>query len=327
VRWPSVSARLWSAHVLLCVVATAAASDVASAGRAPRDWAADPAAPLAGITADPTVGMPWSRPVHVHLVDADGAARAQALAHALGCWHIREPGAPALVRMTSSLRPPAGPAVTRIHPSDLPGRDDRALVTALLDPWIGPGCGVDLRVIDGTWAATLPDPGHAELVEVLAILGGATPALPQRLRPAWPTPTTALPPAATWADQAAAMAATWRLSISLGPGLDPTSPAPAVDAHWLLAPTEGVQVGWFHRVLCLDRESPHDRQHPLERRRFAVVPVGHLAAGPADGAALCAAAQATLGDAGHAVLLPYRPALLLAADTDAIHRVLASIDR
>ncbi|GDY14070.1 hypothetical protein LBMAG53_29480 [Planctomycetota bacterium] len=290
-----------------------------------------------------------NQPVRLALVRATPIQVRQALGHALQCWFAKEPepatstGAVRIVgtRFSRQDQLSIGPLETRVLTSDLVGRDDLvAPVRNLLQPWLGAGCGIDFLASDGLWTATLDAAGQAQLVEALTRLAKAEPAVPPLIPMAAPlipaTTANGRPTgtvlAAQWADAVPAIAATWGISVALASDGDASigQPLPAMPLAELPAAIarRGAQAALVHGVLCIGRQVPVDRQHPAERRRFAVLPTWHLRRDQTSQAQLVAAVRLRLtpriSQPGWGVV-DLGGSLLVVADPPTIHECLEAL--
>lgn len=309
-------------------------------------------APLATAT---DLAGDLNKPLHLALVKASPIQVRQALGHALQCWFTTEPepaasGAVRAIGTRFSRQDPLpiGPLKTRVLTSELVGRDDLAApIRSLLQPWLGAGCGLDYLASEGLWTATLDAAGHAQLVEALTRLAKAEPAVPPLIPEAVPLIPAAqlLTPvgtpnsspagpvmAAQWADAVPAIAATWGISVALASDGDApiNQPLPAMPLAELPAAIarRGAKAILIHGVLCIGRQTPGDRQHPAERRRFAVLPTRHLRRDETSQAQVLAAVRLRLASR---IALPgwgivdLGGSLLIVADPPTIHECLETL--
>lgn len=235
-----------------------------------------------------------AQPITVCLRTADPTAVHQALAFSAGVWWADDPAG--AVTLTLNPRPPRGPLRARTHSSGL--RDSPAtetLVRSLTAPWLGAGPGTAHAEVatltyvpeNGLWLATLDIGGQARLVEILALLQLPTPSVPPLV------PDTGTPlgerilsnpvGVLSWNDWVAALATATDLSVSLAPGLPASRSAPALAARTVTEipaalASAGLRSACIHGVWCISGANPpEDREHPVQRRRFGIIPLPHLA--------------------------------------------------
>jgi hypothetical protein len=283
-----------------------------------------------------------SRPLVLHLVNASPAEQLQAIAHALGCWWTRD--ASGAVIFTAASRLPQGRLRYQWTTSGL--RDQRALeplVDRLLAPWLGGDAGLAYQPGDGLWPGTLDDAGHARLVEALSTIELSQPRCPDLVpdpdQPDLEATVTVPIPGGTWGETARELSAVARVSVALGPGLQPGAAGPSLippgDLREVLAQLEhaGARAAFRHGVLCLDAQTIVEREHPASRRRLALLPIGHLLRSELDGELVAtslerAVAPESWNQPGWALayIAPTR-SLLVAADVATIHAVLDALDR
>jgi hypothetical protein len=248
-------------------------------------------------------GVGGARPLFA-LCEASPAGVRQAVAHALDCWWVtaRDGG----VVLLRSRRLPQGPLSVRSLTSSLRNQPAaEALVRRLLDPWLGGEAGVSLLPADGLWTGTLDQAGHARMIEAINLierpLAQVTSLLPDPDAPDLDLPVAGGLRATGWGNLVELLSARCRVSASLSPRLRARSfPVGGLDLRAArlgdLArelSLAGIAGSWRHGVLCLD--DAHDagdgweREHPAQRRRLALVPVGHLVADAVDGDFIVAA--------------------------------------
>ena len=259
-----------SAQVLAPVLRDGAALQDEASRLSGRPWIGEPA-----FAVVPTlVGLSRNTP---------GALR-QAVAFALECWWTDD--GDELVRLTRLPTLPMGSLKVRVLPSQVGHPEAEPLVRTLMLPWLSGLAGLALHPGDGTWAATLDDAGHHQLLTFLTLLERPQAQIP------------ALIPAADQADLRLPLVAppqgdTWPalaedLLRRTGQGLairDPAHlPPPRLTGHpttlgELPGAFAGVRAAWIHGVLCIQANTiPEDAAHPGSTRRFACLPIAHLLA-------------------------------------------------
>ncbi len=274
------------------------------------------------------------RRVWFMLADTQPRSTGQVLAHALGCWWYD-------ATLTRARRVPAGSLSVRAYaplPQHMPGSE--ALLSQLLDPWLGGDGALALDTLTGGWSATTTPAGHAHLETLLSALADPGPRAPHLL----PTSTIALnqplssPPAGNdlfaWS---LALARGLGCNLSLSPDVDPQGAAPTLPARTAGEALQhlanaGHVAAYIQDTLCIGGTLVRDRQHPAARTAVAVLPVGHLSRDPADLAQLVAALKLRVAPwawtqpGWDLVVVPGRQALLVVADGETIHAGMSALE-
>ena len=300
-----------------------------------------------------------AKPITVCLRAAEPAAVRQALAFSVGVWWAED--AAGGVSLTSDARPPRGPLRARTHSSGLRNTPaTEKLVRELAAPWLGAGPGFgptgdrqELATLtyvpeNGLWLATLDANGQARLVEILTLLQLPTPNVP----PLVPDPGTPLGDqllsnpigVMPWSDWVTALASATGHSVSLAPGIAGVRAAPEIRARTIAEipaalAIAGIRSACIQGVWSLSSTGvPDDREHPVQRLRYGIIPLPHLAADDAAGQRLAAnlrthvVPDAWTRPGWDLAWLPtiagIAPAkgLLIAADPGTIHAVMDACD-
>jgi hypothetical protein len=280
------------------------------------------------------------------LADAGTASCRQALAFALDCWWADGPAGQ--ITLLTGRHLPQGPLQVQSLGSTLRRQSEvLPLVERLMVPWLGGDAGISLLPSDGLWTATLDGEGQRRLLELLTLLERPAPQVSSHVPDAaQPDPrrfTTAPLRATSWVALMEGIGRVSGISLSLSPLLrlrvfpaggielerQPLgSLVQALQAH-------GVTATWCRGVLCLGEagRAPElvEREHPGQRRRLAVIPIGHLVSGPFDGELVATALRTrvapawwTQPGAGLVHIERFR-ALLVAADPATQQAVLAAL--
>ena len=295
------------------------------------------------------------QPITLCLRAADAAAVRQAVAFSVGVWWAEDPAGGTTLTLTAT--PPRGPLRARTHSSGLRNTPaTETLVRELTAPWLGIGpdkTRTDIATLtytpeSGLWIATMDANGQARLVEVLALLQLPVPHVP----PLIPDTGTPLGDQALrnaigvlpWNDWITALATATDLSVSLAPDLAQKRAAPAITARTIAEvpatlAAAGIRCTCIQGVWCLSTATiPDDREHPVQRLRYGIIPLPHLAADDTAGQRLAANLRThVVPDAWNRpgwnlTWLPTIPGiapakgLLIAGDPQAIHAVLDACD-
>lgn len=280
------------------------------------------------------------------LVNAGPNACRQAVAFALDCWWVRD--ADGGIVLSTNDRLPHGTVEVRTLTSTLRRQPHlQALAERLLAPWLGGPAGLSYLPSEGMWSATLDSEGHRRLVEFLslcerpaaqAVSRVADPATPD-LRAmtgnelsvrSWPTLVEGLAKALQ-----APVALSPRVRLRTFPVDGVRLPSQTVGQVADSLRAQGISATWCQGVLCLGELSlPSERvarQHPAQRRRLAMIPIGHLLSNPVDGELVAATVRRHIAPTWWAMpgsgleFLTESGFLLVAADVDTQQAVLDAV--
>jgi hypothetical protein len=307
-------------------------------------------ADLSGVPQSLDAGMAASdgrRRICVELRHAALATERQAMACALGCWWLRPDGPQEAVVFTRAVVLPEGQVQARWTPSSLIDRPELPdVVRSLLAPWLGPGAGIAYERDSGSWPATLDRPGQARLVQLLALLerphACCPDAMPDPEQPDLRRDLASPVTAGSWEQLARGLSEAADISVALGPGLALGGACPDALPQGSISSTlralraSGVHAEVRHGVICLDRASIGNCEHPASSRQLAIIPIAHLARSAAEGSRIAAAVRQVVTPEAWALpgwglhFIPATKALLAAADPEHLHAVLdalATIDQ
>ncbi len=285
------------------------------------------------------------------LVEASPAGCRQALGFALDCWWAD--GADGGVALLTGGRLPQGNLSVRTIGSTLLQQPAlRPLVERLMAPWLGGQTGLSYLPSEGQWTATLDDRGHQRLVELLSLCERPTAQALSRVGdadlPDQRRPIIAGSTLHSWPALVEGLSVAMQASVALAPRLRQRAfPGGGIKLRpqdlgqlVMLLREHGIGAQWCHGVLCLGeatRPGPlYDREHPAQRRRLAVIPIGHLLTTLVDGDLIITAlrrrvAQVWWEQPGAGIeFLAGSGTLLVAADADTQQLVLdatSAIDR
>lgn len=239
----------------------------------------------------------------LRLVNAGPASCRQALAYALDCWWAR--GIDGSIVLTANDRLPRGQLDVRTLTSTL--RRQAALqpmIEHFLAPWLGGQAGLSYLPAEGLWTATLDSDGHSRLIELLSLcerpLAQAIGRIADPAAPDLRRSTTVEWSARTWPALVDGLGEALQTSVALSARLRlrafpvdvfkfPKMPMGELVGRLRAS---GIAASWSHGVLCLGElsqgASQRDREHPAQRRRMALIPIGHLVTPTVDGGLIAA---------------------------------------
>lgn len=280
------------------------------------------------------------------LINASPSTCRQAVAFALDTWWAM--GLDGTIVLQTSAIPPRGALSARTMTSTL--RRQPALVPIaehLLAPWLGGQAGLSYLPNEGQWSASLDEDGHRRLVEFLSLCERPASQAASRLADA-DTPDqrrllSAEISVRSWPALVTELAQATQTSVALSPRLRlRTFPTDGVKIPQVtlaqLSETlrqHGIAARWCRGVLCLGENSVTQartlKEHPAQRRRLALIPIGHLLTTAVDGDLIVTALRRhvaqgwwELPGAGIAYLTTTN-ALLVAGDVDSQHSVLDAL--
>jgi len=232
------------------------------------------------------------------LINASPSTCRQAVAFALDCWWAL--GLDGTIALQASATPPRGTMSARTLSSTL--RRQPALVPLaerLLAPWLGGQAGLSYLPNEGMWSATLDENGHRQLVEFLSLCERPASQAASRVADAdTPDQRRVLGSeisARSWSTLVTDLAQATTASVAISPRLRlRTFPADGVKLPRMTIAhlgdalrLHGIAARWCRGVLCLSETSmPPARmlkEHPAQRRRLALIPIGHLLTSALDG--------------------------------------------
>ncbi len=285
------------------------------------------------------------------LHEASRSSCRQALAFALDCWWTTSVDAfQNKIVLTNKEQMPQGDlSVRTINSTLLRHLTAQSIAEKFLKPWIHGHAGVSFLPTDGLWSATLDEAGHRRLIEILSLLE----------RPQ-PTASTLVPSvdiidsrrqltapiqASSWQTLVNGLSQSGRISVALSPRLRlRVFPAQNILIDKMTFAelekkllTYDMSVFWQHGVLCLGEAryvaENADREHPAERRRLALVPIGHIISDPLDGELIVATIQKKISprwwqhDCAGIRYITASQSLLIAADLPTQHAILRAISQ
>lgn len=285
------------------------------------------------------------------LFNASPAGCRQALCFALDCWWAD--GTDGTIALLTGAQLPRGVLSVRSISSTLQHQSPvLPLVERLMAPWLGGQAGVSYLPSEGQWTATLDDHGHQHLVEILSLCERPTARASSRVAdadlPDLRRLTTSELSVQSWPALVEGLTATMQASVALAPRLRlRTFPGEGVklrqQSRAEVVETlrhHGIVARWSHGVLCLGDNTRAaalcDREHPAQRRRLALIPIGHLLSTAVDGELIITAIRrrvspAWWGLSGAGIeFLSGSGTLLVASDLDTQQAVLdavSAIDR
>jgi hypothetical protein len=280
------------------------------------------------------------------LREAGPAACRQALGCALDCWWA-DAGDGTIALQTGAQLPRMAVTVRTVSSTLLDQPLLPPLVDRLMTPWLGGEAGISYLPNDGRWTASLDERGHQQLVEILSLCERpSAQALSRVTDPDLPDPRRVITSEQTWRTWPALVDGLGTAilgSVALSPRLR-LHPFPAQGVRVRQLPLgqlpealrdQGVPARWSHGVLCLGplagAEATLEREHPAQRRKLALIPIGHLLSAAVDGELIVTALKRRvcpgwwqLPGAG-LEFLSGTGALLVAGDADVQHAVLAAL--
>jgi hypothetical protein len=236
--------------------------------------------------------------VSLSLVNASPSTCHQAVAFALDTWWAM--GLDGTIVLQTSAIPPRGALSARTLSSTLRSQPAlEQLAEHLLAPWLGGQAGLSYLPNEGQWSASLDEDGHRRLVEFLSLCERPTSQAASRIADADTPDQRRLLGAEisvrSWPALVTELAQSLQTSVALSPRLRlRTFPADGVKLPRLaiaqlgdaLRPN-GIAARWCRGVLCLGETNvPMARvikEHPAQRRRLALMPIGHLLTNAVDG--------------------------------------------
>ncbi|HEX3132060.1 MAG TPA: hypothetical protein VHX44_00590, partial [Planctomycetota bacterium] len=288
--------------------------------------------------------------VSLSLVNASPSSCRQAVAFALDTWWAM--GLDGTIVLQTSATPPRGALSARTLTSTLRRQPAlEPLAEHLLAPWLGGQAGLSYLPNEGQWSASLDEDGHRRLVEFLSLCERPASQAASRVSDADTPDQRRLLGAEisvrSWPALVTELAQATQASISLSPRLR-LRPFPADGVklpRMAIAQLDtalrqnGIAARWCRGVLCLgENHVPPARvikEHPAQRRRLALIPIGHLLTNVVDGDLIVTAlrrhvAQGWWDLPGAGIeYLANTNALLVAGDVDsqqAVLDALAAID-
>ena len=235
------------------------------------------------------------------LHQATPASCRQALAFALHCWWTNSTEKlDKKIWLTTQTNRPPGQIFVRSTSSILRNQPGlQPMAEAILKPWLGGGAGISLLPVEGLWTASLDEAGHRRLIELLSLLerpqAVASSSVPDpnivdmRRTMREPIYATSWSSLMTSLSQScdASVAMSPRLCLRVFPNNNINLPRLSLGEIAAACTVFNIRAFWQHGVLCLGEAEYHpddvDREHPAQRRRLAMIPIGHIVRNTVDG--------------------------------------------